>query len=301
MASILERLAPDSRVSVIRLRSLGDCVLTTPALAILKAARPDLRLSIVVEARFAAIFARNPDVESVEAPDLRAARSPGSRRGDLCLNLHGGSRSMWMMAASMARFRAGFAHHVGAWLYNAKIPRAQQILGEERTVHTAEHLASAMFFLGCPRVEIPRARLYADRWAEAPERYWVIHPFASAAHKQWPAERFVAAARTVDLEPIVIGAPGDDFSAFPGFRCIAGPLEQTKQILAGATLFLGNDSGPAHMAAAFGVPVAVLYGSSDPVVWAPWRTRSEVFTGLEQTSVAQVTAALGRLLQGVSA
>ena len=62
MASILERLAPGSRVSVIRLRSLGDCVLTTPALAILKAARPDLRLSIVVEPRFAAIFAGNPDV-----------------------------------------------------------------------------------------------------------------------------------------------------------------------------------------------------------------------------------------------
>ena len=297
MASILERLAPGSRVSVIRLRSLGDCVLTTPALAILKAARPDLRLSIVVDPRFAAIFAGNPDVESVEAPNLRAARGPGSRGGDLCLNLHGGSRSMWMTAASMARFRAGFAHHVGAWLYNAKIPRAQRILGEERTVHTAEHLASAMFYLGCPRVEIPRAHLYAERWAEAPERYWVIHPFASAAHKQWPAERFVEAARAVDLEPVVIGATGDDFSAFSGFRCIAGPLEQTKQILAGATLFLGNDSGPAHMAAAFGVPVTVLYGSSDPVVWAPWRTRSEVFTGLIQTSVPQVTAALGRLMQ----
>ena len=296
MASILERLASGSRVSVIRLRSLGDCVLTTPALAILKAARPDLRLSIVVEPRFAAIFAGNPNLECIEEPNLRAARS-----SDLCLNLHGGSRSMWMTTASMARFRAGFAHHVGAWLYHAKIPRAQQILGEERPVHTAEHLASAMFYLGCPRVEIPQARLYADRWADAPERYWAIHPFASAAHKQWPAERFVEAARAVDLEPIVIGAPGDDFSAFSGFRCIAGPLEQTKQILAGATLFLGNDSGPAHMAAAFGVPVAVLYGSSDPVVWAPWRTRSEVFTGLRQTSVPQVTAALGRLRQGVRA
>ena len=296
MASILERLASGSRVSVIRLRSLGDCILTTPALAILKAARPDLRLSIVVEPRFAPIFTGNPNLECMEEPNLRAARG-----SDLCLNLHGGSRSMWMTAASMARFRAGFAHHVGSWLYQAKIPRAQQILGEERPVHTAEHLASAMFYLGCPRVEIPRARLYADSWADAPERYWVIHPFASAAHKQWPAERFVQAARAIDLEPIVIGAPGDDFSAFPGFRCIAGPLEQTKQILAGATLFLGNDSGPAHMAAAFGVPVTVLYGSSDPVVWAPWRTRSEVFTGLDQTSVPQVTAALGRLMQGVSA
>ena len=296
MASTLERLGPGSRVSILRLRSLGDCVLTTPAIAILKAARPDLRLSIVVESRFAAIFAGNPDLERVVVPDLTAAWG-----SELCLNLHGGSRSMGMVAASMARFRAGFAHHAGAWLYNVPVPRAQQILGEERTVHTAEHLASAMFHLGCPRGEIPRARLYAGPWTEAPKSYFVMHPFASTPQKQWPAERFVEAARSVELEPVVIGAPGDDFSPFQAFRCVAGPLEQTKQVLSGAKLFLGNDSGPAHMAAAFGVPVVVLYGSSDPVVWAPWRTRAEIFTGLQETSVAQVVAALHRLQQAVNA
>lgn len=299
MASILERLAPGSRVTILRLRSLGDCVLTTPAIAILKAARPDLRLHVVVEPRFAAIFAGNPDIEQVLPPTLRSARSSA-----LCLNLHGGTRSIWITAASFARFRAGFAHHVGASIYNVPIPRAQQILGEERTVHTAEHLASAIFHLGAPRVDIPRARLYAEPWADAPARYAVVHPFASAAHKQWPAERFVAAARTLEMETIIIGAPTDDFAPFHDFRCLAGPLEQSKQILAGASLFLGNDSGPAHMAAAFGVPVTVLYGSSDPVVWAPWRTRAETFvapSGLQEIAVTQVVAALGRLQQGVSA
>ena len=44
----------------------------------------------------------------------------------------------------------------------------------------------------------------------------------------------------------------------------------------GASLFVGNDSGPAHMAAAFGVPVVVLFGPSDPVTWAPWRTINQV-------------------------
>ena len=299
MASILDDLAPGSRVTILRLRSLGDCVLTTPLIAILKSFRPDLRFSLVVEPRFAAIFAGNPDVERVVEPNWSAGRG-----ADLCLNLHGGSRSMWMTAGSFARIRAGFAHHAGAWCYNAPIPRAQEILGVERTVHTAEHLASAAFFLGAPRIEVPRARLYADAWSEAPARYAVVHPFASAPHKQWPAERFVEAARRLDFETVVIGAPGDDFTPFSGFRCVAGPLEQTKQILAGASLFLGNDSGPAHMAAAFGVPVTVLYGSSDPVVWAPWRTRAETFVapgGLAGIAVEPVVAAMGRLLQGVNA
>jgi heptosyltransferase-3 len=295
MATLLDDLAPGSRVTILRLRSLGDCVLTTPAIALLKAARPDLRLNIVVEPRFAAVFAGNPDIEEIVEPSLTAAR--GSQ---LCLNLHGGSRSIWTTAVSGATIRAGFAHHAGSWIYNAKIPRAQQILGEERVVHTAEHLASAMFYLGVPQTDIPRARLYAKPWPDAPARYAVIHPFASAPEKQWPADWFIEVMRTLDLEPIVIGAPADDFSAFAQFRCVTGPLEQTKQILSGASLFLGNDSGPAHMAAAFGVPVVVLYGSSDPVVWAPWRTRSVTFTGLQTTTTKQVLEGIGQL-KGVSA
>ncbi|MBY0503719.1 MAG: glycosyltransferase family 9 protein [Bryobacteraceae bacterium] len=303
MASILEALAPGSRVTILRLRSLGDCVLTTPAIALLKHARPDLRLRIVVEPRFAAVFAGNPDLDEVRSPTLFAAAGSA-----VCLNLHGGSRSLWMTAASLARHRVGFGHHAGAQLYNRRIPRAQEILGEERTVHTAEHLASAMFYLGVPRTEIPRARLYTTPWPEAPARYAVVHPFASAPHKQWPAEKFVAALERLQndwqLTPIIIGAPTDDFTPFQAFRCVSGPLEQTKQILSGAKFFLGNDSGPAHMAAACGLPVTVLYGSSDPVVWAPWRTRAETFVspaGLAQIKVDDVVASFSRLLTGVNA
>src|SRR5437764_12233017 len=83
MASVLEQLAPASRVAVIRLRSLGDCVLTTPALEILKRARPDLRVAVVVEERFRAVFEGNPDIETLLTPDWRALRA---WRPELCLN-----------------------------------------------------------------------------------------------------------------------------------------------------------------------------------------------------------------------
>src|ERR1700691_2681930 len=84
MPSLLERLPSGSRVVVIRLRSLGDCVLTTPALALLKAHRPDLKITVVVEPRFAAVFHGNPDVDEI--------RNNGTS-GELVLNLHGGTRS----------------------------------------------------------------------------------------------------------------------------------------------------------------------------------------------------------------
>jgi len=59
-------------------------------------------------------------------------------------------------------------------------------------------------------------------------------------------------------------------------------------------LFIGNDSGPAHIAAAFGVPVVVLFGPSDPVNWAPWRTEGQVLTnsaGIGRIAVEEVIAA----------
>jgi len=71
-------------------------------------------------------------------------------------------------------------------------------------------------------------------------------------------------------------------------------LSEVKRVMAGAQLFVGNDSGPAHVAAAFGVPVVVLFGPSDPVTWAPWRTEAQVLTAprMEEIGVpAVITAA----------
>src|SRR5439155_23900644 len=110
----------------------------------------------VVEDRFRAVFEGNPDIDEILAPEL----SPLRRfRPDLCINLHGGTRSAWMTLLSGARYRAGFGHYRLSFAYNVRIPRAQEILGVERKVHTGEHLAGAMFHLGVPVGEIPRAKL----------------------------------------------------------------------------------------------------------------------------------------------
>ena len=138
-------------------------------------------------------------------------------------------------------------------------------------------MGSSMFFLGVPRREIPRATLYCPKPAQR-KPYAVIHPMASAASKAWPVERFLEIARRMnDLQPVFIGGPGEDLSVFSGFEChIGAPLETIFSLLSTASLFVGNDSGPAHMAAAFGVPSVVLFGPSNPIIWAPWRTRSQV-------------------------
>src|SRR5438876_6345865 len=98
-SDLLARLPTRSRIAVIRLRSLGDCVLTTPALALLKAARPDLAIAVVVEDRFSAVFEGNPDVAEMLAPRAAAIRRFGP---DLAINFHGGTRSIGLILASGA-------------------------------------------------------------------------------------------------------------------------------------------------------------------------------------------------------
>jgi ADP-heptose:LPS heptosyltransferase len=299
MHTVLEQLPPGARVAIVRLRSLGDCVLTTAAIRILKLYRSDLAIGVVVEPRFEAVFTGNPDIEVILEPDFDAVRLFAP---DICLNFHGGARSLQLTLYSGARFRAGFSHFRFSFLYNVRIPRAQQILGEERVVHTVEHLASAMFSLGVPKTEIPRACLYPIEPAPPMNRpYCIIHPLASQMDKTWPAERFLAVADTIqpDLKPVFIGAAGDNLSSFSNFTCLQGhSLEQVKSLIAGATLFVGNDSGPAHMAAAFGIPVVVIFGSSDSDIWYPWRTPSRVLrshTGIEWIGVERVVQSLQEL------
>lgn len=297
MESVLEDLPRESRIALLRLRSLGDCVLTTPALEILKRERPDLRIAVMVEDPFRAVFEGHPDVACLLPPQLFPLRN---WRPHLCLNLHGGTRSAWMTALSGAAFRAGFAHFRLQAAYNVRIPRAQQILGVDRTVHTAEHLASAMFYLGVPLCDIPRAHLVATETARSATA--VLHPVAATPEKTWRADGFLEVARHLrqsGLDPVFIGGPADDLAPFSEFRTLRGaPFAEIKNLLAAAALFIGNDSGPAHMAAAFGLPVVVIFGPSDPAIWGPWRTASKIISapgGIAAVQPAQVIEALTSL------
>jgi heptosyltransferase III len=295
--TLLEQLPKGSRVAIIRLRSLGDCVLTTPGLGLLKKARPDLSVAVAVESPFRAVFEGNPALTTILSPTWQAVRN---WRSSLCVNLHGGTRSQWITALSGARWRAGFAHHTFTLAYNLRVPRAQRILGVNRTVHTAEHLASLFFALGVPMQPVPRAELYAGESPLA-GRYAVLHPFASEPLKVWPAERFCEVARYLKLwniEPVFLAGPDDDTSAFRAHTVFRGNLDEAKRVVSKASVFVGNDSGPAHMAAAFGVPAVVLFGNSNPVIWGPWRTESEVLVapdGLDKVTVSRVIAAIERL------
>ena len=112
----------------------------------------------------------------------------------------------------------------------------------------------------------------------------MIHPVASEPAKTWSPDGFRKLAdfcqNEANLEPVFLGAPDDDLSAFRGYTIRQGQtLRETVSLIAGAACFIGNDSGPSHLAAACGLPCTVLFGPSDPAIWGPWKTASTILRG----------------------
>jgi len=158
-----------------------------------------------------------------------------------------------------------------------------------------------------PRVEVP------DGAGSSPlVNPVVIHPGSGSPSKNWPVDRFAAVARQLTWSgPVawLVGPAEEECGiAAAVARAAIGawlwrnlPLPELADRLFGACLFVGNDSGVAHLAAAVGCRVVVLFGASDPVVWAP-RGRSGVAvvgdgtSGMETIGVEEVAAACRGML-----
>jgi hypothetical protein len=115
----------------------------------------------------------------------------------------------------------------------------------------------------CASDGIPRIECGVER-----EDYAVIHPFSGSARKNWPIERFRAIAAQLERVMPVKWCAGEEDPPLPGAVRIDNLFELACW-LARARLYIGNDSGITHLAAAVGTPVLALFGPTDPEVWAP--------------------------------
>jgi ADP-heptose:LPS heptosyltransferase len=156
---------------------------------------------------------------------------------------------------------------------------------------TGEKIHAADFFLqqaGCSGRAMPRI----PHRPAPPGDFAVIHPFSGSVRKNWPLERYRELAQHL---------------AMPGRWC-AGPEEQLEDAvridnlyelacwLATARLYIGNDSGITHLAAAVGVPVVAIFGPTDPAVWAPRGDRVRIVSGnLDDIAVEHVLSAVDSL------
>lgn len=296
---VLAALPHGAWVAVIRLRSLGDIILTTPALAALRRWRPDLRVVYLAEPRWTAALAGNPDIAQVIAVPgggagrLAALRTLRRLRPRLAVNLHGGSTAAWLTWGSGAQWRAGFVGHRHGWAVNLRMPPQPPPPGRWRW-HTAEHVAGLFRFLGLPPGELGPARVVpaaaarpavAARLAAAGVAgpYAFINAFPREAAMRWRSADYAALlpwlrARWGLAAVLAHPAAPDAETAAPllaaGARLLAPTtVAELIAIIAGAEIVIGSDGGPLHIAAALGKPVVALFGPTDREAWAPWQAR----------------------------
>lgn len=134
---------------------------------------------------------------------------------------------------------------------------------------------------GIPRIATAPAPL---------ENFVAIHPFASALRKRWGLENFRAVAAALDAPVKWVAGPEEALDDAVRFD----DLYDLACWVARARAYVGNDSGIAHLAAAVGTPVAAIFLSTDPRIWAP---RGSNVTVLENPAVKEVVRAVRRIMR----
>jgi predicted lipopolysaccharide heptosyltransferase III len=289
------------RVLVIRLRSIGDTVLTTPSLFALRRFLPHTRIDILLEDWVAPVLEGSDLVNRVIAiardsktARARLARELRASHYDVVYNLHGGTTATLLTRATGARHRVGFGHYQYARLHNHAAPSALEIW-QRPSLHSAEQQLALIGWTGVPVTDRPSTRLAVTEsslravsaklrqaGAEDDEKpFAVIHPAAAFDTKQWATENFARVAEELTargLLVIAIVSQKEKQVAEALIRQTSAPviglsdlsLPEVTALASRARLFVGNDSGIAHIAAAAGAPCVVIFGSSNVVHWRPW-------------------------------
>jgi heptosyltransferase III len=302
-STVLPALPQGAEILIVRLRSLGDLVLETPAIAALHSWRRDLRISVLVEPRFAPVLEGNPAIaELIFSRGLGATALDLLRRKfPVVFNQHGGPRSAMLTGASGSPLRVGWAGYQYSFLYNVAVPDAREFYGAP-AVHTVEHRISQFYFTGVPPGPIPRARVFAqpdaiatvarqlaDRGIAAGVPYAVLQPGARLPGMRWPVAKFAELARWLRekhgvASVVNLGVRDHEIAtevrsetqSFAAVMDAQLDIRELIAMIAASRIFVGNDSGPAHLAAALQRPSVVIFSVTDPVQWRPWQAEHRI-------------------------
>jgi ADP-heptose:LPS heptosyltransferase len=281
----------------------------TPCLEAIKSLRSDIEITVISEPLSAPILEDHPRVDRLivtpSSIQARAGLIKKLRRSrfDVAFNLHGGTTASIITGLSGAKYAVGYEGYNHSWLLNRRAP-APDVLLNRATVHSVEQQLALLYWAGIrwpeapPRLSLKVAeqakqlvgeRLQAigmslpeSKNQETQNRFAVIAPAAAFEAKRWSANRFAQVVnhliRKWNLPCIVIAGREQEETAHKvASLSIAGPrvvtglsLKELMALISLSSLFVGNDSGPMHIAAAFNCPVVGVFGSSNPDVWHPW-------------------------------
>jgi heptosyltransferase II len=326
---------------------IGDAVMTLPALASVRKTFPEARISILAKPWVADVYRLCPHVDDIiffESPGrhdgiigkIRLANELRGRRFDAAILFQNAIEAAIISRLAGIPIRAGFSTDGRGWLLTHAVKRTRAI----QSIHQTRYYLEMVKALGCQPVS-PDIRLAPERddriaAGEILQRLGLaddiligLAPGATyGAAKKWHPERFAAIAdRLADAlsaRVLLFGSAADRDStgqvaghARHPLVDLAGKtnLRDAMAVMACCQLFISNDSGLMHVAAALGIPTVAIFGSTNPVTTGPVGRRTMVvrqgvpcspclkttcptdFRCMEQITVEDVYAAARRVLE----
>jgi heptosyltransferase-1 len=245
----------------------------------------------------------------------------------IAIDVQGAAKSAFIAKFSHAGSTYGFAHpreHLATMFYSAKVnTRAAHVIDQNLELCSA----AVHQTLTAGEFDLPRSA-QAEQWCEntlkqlSISKFAILNPGSGWGAKCWPTERFAEVARSlqrIGMASIVNYGPGEEDLANTVARLSGGTarpffatIPQLIALTRRASLFIGGDTGPLHLAAAFKIPIVALFGPTDPARNGPYGTRSVILRsersvtsyshvavpdpGLQSITVDEVVRASGQLL-----
>lgn len=219
---------------------------------------------------------------SIVSTGLDRLEIPGQPVADVAGRLAAFDEVVSWYGSGREEFRAATARFGLSFRFLPALPGQA---GEESVMHAVDcFLRSA----GAPPGGMPRLPFASQASSVA-----AIHPFSGSPKKNWPIERFQELAALLQPELAVEWCAGPEEELHGAHRF--QDLAEVGKWLSRAAVYIGNDSGISHMAAACGVPVVAMFGPTDPRVWAPRGENVRIFPfSASPAQVARAALAMAR-------
>ncbi|MDD2319465.1 MAG: lipopolysaccharide heptosyltransferase II [Geobacteraceae bacterium] len=299
------------RILVLRYRFIGDTILTVPFLRNLRYAEPEAHIVWVVAPGSSDVVQGIPYVDELIYWDpvtihadsrgghrtlgakLRFVRELRAQKFDKAYVLKRSLSSALIALFSGARERVGFDTEGRGLLLTRRVPyrHDQHEVANFLDVLRADGIPVRDDFLEfwtTDEEDSAADQILSREGVEPGERLALIHPFAAIPQRGWHLEdfaRLAARLRAEGLRVAVLGAPRER-GLFEAARHLFGAdcvdlvgkssLRVTMALLRKATIFVGNDSGIMHLAAAAAIPLVALFGPQSPVKFGPWSDRARI-------------------------
>lgn len=287
---------PFRRILVRSTNWIGDAVMTTPAMGTIRAAYPQAQIAVAANPAVAELFRHHPYCDRVLVFDkkgvhrglsglLRFASELRRERFDLAILLQNAIEAALLAALAGIPRRAGYRTDGRGLLLTDGVPVGKT----ERCLHHTEYYQRMLRALGIEggggalRLECTGEELVWARQTLGAGRYLAVNPGAAyGSAKRWFPDRFAAVADTLanehGLSVVLTGGPGEAEIGRDIAAAMRGPalnlightsVRQLMAVLSLCRLVVTNDSGPMHVAAAFGVPIVAVFGPTDHTTTSP--------------------------------